>query len=144
VRPTGIMLSIAVVSFTLTGCALRDTRDDYAYSAASEGLWGDTPFELIDWNFPTSRNQGPIDAPQRIRLDRTAIGVTWATRNPLPLSDNLAPRDAPPADLVKADDGAAQSQAATGAGSGAAGNVVAPGNAVAPGSTAAARGPSAR
>src|SRR6476660_4748004 len=43
VRPTGIMLSIALVSVALAGCALRDTRDDYAYSAASEGLWGDTP-----------------------------------------------------------------------------------------------------
>lgn len=137
-RPTGIMLSFALLSVTLAGCALRDTRDDYTYSAASEGLWGDTPFELIDWNFPTSRNQGPIEAPKRIQLERTAIGVTWATRNPLPLSDNLAPRDAPPADLVKANDGAARSAAATGAGSGAAGN------AVAAGSTVPAREPSAR
>lgn len=134
-RPTGIMLSIALASVALAGCALRDTRDDYAYSAASEGLWGDTPFELIDWNFPTSRNQGPIEAPERIRLERTAIGVTWATRNPLPLSDNLAPRDAPPADAVKANDGAARPPAA-------AGNAA--GNAVAAGSTAAAREPGTR
>ncbi|HET7134854.1 MAG TPA: hypothetical protein VFJ25_02965, partial [Casimicrobiaceae bacterium] len=68
-------------------------------------LWGDRPFELIDWNFPTSRNQPPIEAPKRIRLDRTAIGVTWATRNPLPLEDNLAPNGVPP---PKADDAGAK------------------------------------
>lgn len=124
-RRTGIMLGIAVASIALAGCALRDTRDDYAYSGASDGLWGDTPFELIDWNFPTSRNQGLIEAPKRIRLERTAIGVTWATRNPLPLSDNVAPRDTPPADAVKADDRAAASQATAGAG-GAGGSTAAP------------------
>jgi len=107
VRPTGIMLSIALVSVALAGCALRDTRDDYAYSAASEGLWGDTPFELIDWNFPTSRNQPPLEAPKRIRLDRTAIGVTWATHNPLPLSDDVAPDDP----SRTGDDGSAASKA---------------------------------
>jgi hypothetical protein len=96
VRLAGIMLVIAAGSIA-AGCALRDTRDDYASSRAAAGLWGDTPFELIDWNFPTSRNQPPIEAPKRLRLDRTAIGVTWATHNPLPLSDNLAPWDAPPA-----------------------------------------------
>ena len=108
-RLTGIMLVIAAGS-VLAGCALRETRDDYAASRASDGLWGDRPFELIDWNFPTSRNQPPIEAPKRIRLDRTAIGVTWATRNPLPLSDNLAPRDAP----AEADDAARAQQATRG------------------------------
>jgi hypothetical protein len=102
------MCTIAVGGM-LAGCALRETRDDYAASRASDGLWGDRHFELIDWNFPTSRNQPPIEAPKRIRLDRTAIGVTWATRNPLPLSDNLAPRDAPPALEVKADEAAGRS-----------------------------------
>ena len=109
-RLTGIMCIIAVGGM-LSGCALRDS-DYYAASRASDDLWGDRPFELIDWNFPTSRNQPPIEAPRRIRLDRTAIGVTWATRNPLPLSDNLAPLDAPPALEVKANDAAARSQAA--------------------------------
>ena len=136
-RPTGIMLFVAVVSVALAGCALRDTRDDYAYSAASEGLWGDVPFEIVDWNFPTSRNQEPIEAPKRIRLERTAIGVTWATRNPLPLSDNLAPRDAPPADATKANDSAAGAKASANAGSGAAGNA-------APGAAVTAREPRAR
>jgi hypothetical protein len=135
VRRNGIIAGIAVASIALAGCALRDTRYDYAYSGASDGLWGDSSPELIDWNFPTSRNLGPIEAPKRIRLERTAIGVTWATRNPLPLSDNVAPRDAPPADPVKANDGAARSPAS-------AGNAA--GNAVAAGSTAAAREPGPR
>jgi len=111
VRLTGIMLAFPAGA-VLAGCALRETRDDYAFSRASDGLWGDAPFELIDWNFPTSRNQPPIEVPKRLRLDRTAIGVTWATRNPLPLSDNLAPIDAPPALESKANDPAKRSQAA--------------------------------
>ena len=107
-RITGIMCIIAAAGL-LSACALRDTRDDYDRSQASAGLWGDRdrPFELVDWNFPTSRNQPPIEAPKRLRLDRTAIGVTWATRNPLPLDDNLAPNGAPPA---KPDDAGAQSR----------------------------------
>jgi hypothetical protein len=90
-------MCVAAAAALLSACALRDVRDDYDRSEASAGLWGaDRRFELIDWNFPTSRNQPPIEAPQRMRLDRTAIGVPWATRNPLPLEDNLAPNDAPP------------------------------------------------
>lgn len=112
-RLAGIMLTIAIGG-VLAGCALRDTRDDYELSRASDGLWGDRPFELIDWNFPTSRNQPPIEAPKRLRLERTAIGVTWATRNPLPLSDNLAPRDAPPALADRPHDAKSRSQAPSG------------------------------
>ena len=123
-RLTGIMLVAAIGTASLAGCALRDPRTDYAYSRASDGLWGDTAFELIDWNFPTSLNQPPIEAPKRIRLERTAIGVTWATRNPLPLSDNLAPYDAPTA-AATSDDGKVRSNASTvartGDGAGAAG-----------------------
>jgi hypothetical protein len=88
-------MCILAAAGAISGCALRDVRDDYDRSQASAGLWGDRPFELIDWNFPTSRNQPPLEAPKRIRLDRTAIGVTWAVRNPLPLSENVAPNDPP-------------------------------------------------
>ena len=109
-RLTGIMCVIAAAGM-LAGCALRDTRGDNAASRASEGLWGDRPFEIIDWNFPTSLNQPPIEAPQRMRLDRTAIGVTWATRNPLPLEDNLAPIDEQYAPAAKADDAARSAKA---------------------------------
>ena len=111
-RLTGIMLVATVCTAMLAGCALRDPRTDYAYSRASDGLWGDTAFELIDWNFPTSQNQPPIEAPKRIRLERTAIGVPWATRNPLPLSDNLAPYDTPTA---RADEGKAAPTSTAGA-----------------------------
>ena len=94
-RLTGIMLIVAVGSAALAGCALRDPRDDYAYGRGSDGLW-DREFELIDWNFPTSANQGPLERPERIRLERTAIGVTWATRNPIPINEQLPAQDAPP------------------------------------------------
>ncbi|MGE5169972.1 MAG: hypothetical protein ACM3JC_06320 [Rudaea sp.] len=113
------MLVIAT-GVAVAGCALRDPRSDYAYSRASEGLWGDRPFELIDWNFPTSVNQGPIEAPERIRLDRTAIGVTWATRNPLPLSESVEYEHTPI--LVKSNDAAAGKRAANPARGGAAGD----------------------
>ena len=103
-RLAGIMLVATVCAAMFAGCALRDPRADYAYSRASDGLWGDTAFELIDWNFPTSLNQPPIEPPRRFRLERTAIGVPWATRNPLPLTDNLAPYDTPPSTAAKADE----------------------------------------
>ena len=102
-RLAGIMLIGAVAAALSAGCALRNPRADYAYFSASDGLWGDTSYEIIDWNFPTSLNQPPVEAPKRLRLDRTAIGVTWATKNPLPLADNLAPWDAPTT-VVKGDD----------------------------------------
>lgn len=111
-RLAGIMMAIAAGA-VLAGCA---TRDDYSLSSASDGLWGDTRFDIVDWNFPTSRNLPPIEVPKRLRLDRTAIGVTWATRNPLPLSDNLAPVDAPAALEPKANDSAKRSQAPAAAG----------------------------
>jgi hypothetical protein len=88
-------MCIIAAAGVISGCALRDVRDDYDRSQAAAGLWGDRPFEFIDWNFPTSRNQPPLEAPRRIRLDRTAIGVTWPTHNPLPLSENVAPNDPP-------------------------------------------------
>ena len=91
-RLTGILLVIAGGSATLAGCALRDARDDYAYGRGADGL-GNTGYDLIDWNFPTSVNQGPIEAPKRIQLEKTAIGVTGATRNPLPLEDDLPAQD---------------------------------------------------
>lgn len=111
-RLAGIMLAAVIGAAALAGCALRDPRLDYAYSRASDGLWGDTTFELIDWNFPTSLNQPPIEPPRRIRWERTAIGVTWATKNPLPLEDNLEPIDPPAGMAAKSDDAARSSQAA--------------------------------
>ena len=109
-RLAGIMVAIAA-GVVLAGCAFHDAREDYAFSGANDGLWGDTRFDLVDWNFPTTRNQPPIEVPKRLHLDRTAIGVTWATHNPLPLTDNLAPVDAPPALEARPDDAAKRSPA---------------------------------
>ena len=77
-RLAGIMLVAFVCVAMLSGCALRDPRADYAYSRASDGLWGDTSFELIDWNFPTSLNQPPVEAarahPARTHRHRRHVG----------------------------------------------------------------------
>ena len=108
-RLTGIILITAVSSAALTACALRDPRDDYGYGTGSDGLWN-SHWELIDWNFPTSVTQGPIEAPKRITLERTAIGVTWATRNPLPLQEQSPAQDAP---SVSSDEGAPASAQAS-------------------------------
>ena len=108
-RATGIMLVATMVAATLTGCALRDVRGS-SYSQA-DGLWGNGN-ELIDWNFPTSQNQGPIEVPQRLRPERTAIGVTWATYNPWPRSGPATAQGASQAPTADGDDGATR---ATGA-----------------------------
>ncbi len=102
-RATGIMLVATMVAATLTGCALRDVRGS-SYSQA-DGLWGNGN-ELIDWNFPTSQNQGPIEVPQRLRPERTAIGVTWATYNPWPRSGPATAQGASQAPTADGDDGA--------------------------------------
>jgi hypothetical protein len=67
----------------VSGCALRDPRDSYAYGRVADGLWDADYDLLIDWNFPTSANQGPLEAPKRFRPEPPAIGVPWATGNPL-------------------------------------------------------------
>ena len=76
----------------VSGCALRDPRDSYAYGRVADGLWDADYDLLIDWNFPTSSNQGPLEAPKRFRPEKPAIGVPWATANPL----------APPPDKAQA------------------------------------------
>jgi hypothetical protein len=104
-RATGIMLVATMVAATLAGCAFEDRRNDYLYSRA-DGLWDSTP-QLIDWNFPTARNQGPIIKPERLRAERTAIGVPWATVNPWPWYDAVPPFDAPSGWTPHAHDNAA-------------------------------------
>ena len=79
---------LALASAVLvSGCALRDPRDSYAYGR-SDGLWDADYDLLLDWNFPTAANQGPLLPPKRFKPERPAIGVPWATGNP------LVPRDA--------------------------------------------------
>ena len=72
---------IVAVAVLVSGCALQDTRYDYSRLAA--GL-GDYDESIIDWNFPTSTSQGPLLPPERFRPVRPAIGVPWATSDPMP------------------------------------------------------------
>src|SRR5438045_4123513 len=53
---------LIVVAMLGSGCALQDARYDYSRLAA--GL-GDYDESIIDWNFPTSTNQGPLFPPER-------------------------------------------------------------------------------
>ena len=96
---------LIVVAMLVSGCALQDTRYDYSRLAA--GL-GDYDESIIDWNFPTSTSQGPLLAPERFRPVRPAIGVPWATSDPMPwrqgdgvmpegTNAGAAPHDATPA-----------------------------------------------
>ena len=84
---------IVAVAVLVSGCALQDTRYDYSRLAA--GL-GDYDESIIDWNFPTSTNLGPLLPPERFRPVRPAIGVPWATSDPMPWrqSDGLMPATA--------------------------------------------------
>jgi hypothetical protein len=74
-----LLIAVAVL---LSGCALQDSR--YDYSGASAGFGPDYEQTILDWNFPTTHNQGPLLAPERFRPVRPAIGVPWATGNPMP------------------------------------------------------------
>ena len=96
---------IVAVAVLISGCAVQDTRYDYSRLAA--GL-GDYDESIIDWNFPTSTSQGPLLAPERFRPVRPAIGVPWATSDPMPwrqgdgvmpegTNAGAAPHDATPA-----------------------------------------------
>lgn len=112
-RATGIMLVTIAAAMLLGGCALRGTRDDYMYSRSSDGLW-DADYGLIDWNFPTSQNQPPLEGPKRLRPERTAIGVTWATTDAWPYYHRPAqPADPNAGAVAKADDPAAKPVAAS-------------------------------
>ncbi|MGH8801646.1 MAG: hypothetical protein ACREX6_05055 [Casimicrobiaceae bacterium] len=82
-RATGIILVAIATAAILGGCAFHNARDDYMFSRSSDGLWG-ADYGLIDWKFPTSQNQPPAEAPERIHPERTAIGVTWATTDTYP------------------------------------------------------------
>jgi hypothetical protein len=91
------LLAIAA-SLLFSGCALKDPRDSYAYGRLADGLWDADYDLLLDWNFPTSANQGPVVAPKRFRPERPSIGVPWARRPPF----ELPPPDDKGADAGKA------------------------------------------
>lgn len=74
------------------------------YSRSSAGLW-DAEYGLIDWNFPTSQNQPPLEGPKRLRGERTAIGVPWATTSTWPYYERSATSGKTTADTsAKADE----------------------------------------
>ena len=106
-RPARLLL-IAAAVLLVSGCALRDPRDSYAYGRVADGLWDADYDLLLDWNFPTSANQGRLEAPKRFRPERTAIGVPWATGNPMqPREPGQAPAldiEPLPAPAVAADE----------------------------------------
>jgi hypothetical protein len=85
--PVRLCFAALAGALLVSGCALKDPRDSYSYSRVSDGLWDADYDLLLDWNFPTSANLGPIEAPQRFRPERPAIGVPWATGNPLQPAD---------------------------------------------------------
>jgi hypothetical protein len=76
--------AVAAVS---SGCALQDTRYDYSRNGLP---FADFDESILDWNFPTATSQGLLLPPERLRPVRPAIGVPWATGNPMPWS-NMAP-----------------------------------------------------
>jgi hypothetical protein len=67
------MLVAAILVFA-SGCATQTASYDYRVLAA--GL-GDYDPSIIDWNFPTPTNQGPLLPPERPRPTPAAIGVPW-------------------------------------------------------------------
>ena len=78
-RKSRLLIAVAVL---ISGCALQDTR--YDYSGVAAGFGPDYEQTILDWNFPTTLNQGPLLAPERLHPVRPAIGVPWATGNPMP------------------------------------------------------------
>ena len=103
--PRRLVVAALAGAVLVSGCALRDPRDGYAYGR-TDGLWDSDYDLLLEWNFPTTANQGPLLAPQRFKPGRPAIGVPWATGNPLvPRDADLAPSAEPAApDMTATDD----------------------------------------
>ena len=83
IRPLWLAAAALVM---ISGCAGQ--RYDYTGSYAGAGEYYPS---IIDWNFPTTTSQGPLEPPQRLIGYRPAIGVPWATGEPLPWRNNLAP-----------------------------------------------------
>ena len=105
-RPARLCLLALSGALLVSGCALRDPRDSYAYGRVADGLWDAEYDLLLDWNYPTAANQGRLEAPKRFRPEKPAIGVPWATGNPsLPSSEkSQAQALEPPAPAHEASD----------------------------------------
>ena len=94
--------AVAGLTVAASGCALQDTRYDYSRSALP---FADYDTSILDWNFPTTTNQGLLTPPERLRPVRPAVGVPWATTDPLARNTQAPVGDAPPAVAADAHDG---------------------------------------
>lgn len=121
-RTSRLALGVAV-TLLASGCAMQDTRYDYSSAGTPFADYDQT---IIDWNFPTSANQGLLTAPERLHAWRPALGVPWAYGNPQapspvqpalfsPLFDGASSPVAAPNDAaVACDDGCAAPPAEAG------------------------------
>jgi len=104
-RPFRLFAVGAVVSLLSSGCALTNARYDYSRAGTPFPDYDET---IIDWNFPTTLNQGPLLAPERIRPTLPAIGVPWAPGGqPVPNSYFAPVGDADAAPAAVPDDATA-------------------------------------
>jgi hypothetical protein len=76
----------AAAAVLVSGCALQDTRYDYSRNALP---FADYDESILDWNFPTTTNQGLLTPPERLYPWRPAIGVPWANGNPMPWNNQM-------------------------------------------------------
>jgi hypothetical protein len=76
----------AAAAVLASGCALQDTRYDYSRNALP---FADYDESILDWNFPTTTNQGLLTPPERLYPWRPAIGVPWANGNPMPWNNQM-------------------------------------------------------
>lgn len=77
------ILIATAAAMLLGGCALRVMRDDYG---AFNAILQPEDWTIIDWHFPTTTSEGPVQGPQRLHPEPSAIGVPWAKGNPLDLA----------------------------------------------------------
>jgi hypothetical protein len=89
-RTFRLLALAAAVTVLASGCALQDTRYDYSRNAMP---FADYDESILDWNFPTTTNQGLLTAPERLQPWRPAIGVPWANGNPMPWSNQMPVSD---------------------------------------------------
>lgn len=97
-RSSRLALGVAV-TLLASGCALQDTRYDYSRAGTPFADYDET---IIDWNFPTSANQGILTAPERLHPWRPALGVPWAYGNPQTPSPVQPPIFSPTSDGASA------------------------------------------
>lgn len=75
-RSIGLLAALSALS--LTGCVSLD--DSPFHTQLGMATYELDP--LIDWNWPSAQNQGPLQGPQRLRPDQAALGTTWGSSTP--------------------------------------------------------------